>query len=156
MAYTNNDSMSTANTTSTNAKSDENTIINTLPNKHEFNSQVKQSTKSNDKDKRKTPLICCPCYDKHSFDARCCGACYYCCPVKDKTQQCAFCPSTFTIYWNSGYVQTDTGYGIQEKNGIYCWCCFPIKFPIFFVCFLGSICNSFINSIRDTELNYLC
>ena len=164
---------STANSTSTanatiNVNNIRNSIINTSPKKYEFNTQIKQpTTKCNDgkcndgkcndgKSKLEKTSTCCPCYDKNSFDARCCGLCYYCCPLKNKLQQCEICPSSFSIYWDSGYVQTDAGPGKGEKNGIFCWCCFPIKFPMFFTCFLGSICNSCINCVRDTELNYLC
>jgi len=142
MAYTNTDATSTANSmsptnaTSTanatiNANNLRNAIINTSPKKYEFNTQIKQpTTKCNDgksnngksnngKSKLEKKSSFCPCYDKDSFDARCCGACYYCCPLKDKVQQCEVCPSTFSIYWNSGYVQTDAGPGRGEKNGIY-------------------------------------
>lgn len=99
----------------------------------------------------------CPCYESTSMDARCCGACYYCCPSKNKDKQCECCPSSFDIYWNSGYVQTDSGYGNdKEKNGICCWLCFPVKLPLFFTCLLGSVCNNCINWSRSTyELNYL-
>ena len=43
----------------------------------------------------------------------------------------------------------------KDKNGVCCWFCFPVKFPLFFPCFLGSICNSCINEIRHTNINYL-
>ena len=156
--------MSTSNPT-INANTLRNSIINTSPKKYEFNTQIKQPSKCNDgkcndgkcndKSKLEKKSSCCPCYNKDSFDARCCGACYYCCPLKNKLQQCEICPTTFTTYWNSGYIQTDAGYGKQEKNGVCCWFCFPVKFTMFFTCFLGSLCNSCINGIRDTELNYL-
>jgi len=116
------------------------------------NAKVKPKTNEKEKEKKFT---CCPCYNNTSLDARCCGACYYCCPLKNKEDQCEFCPNTFTTYWKSGYIQTNSGYGKEEENGCCCWVCFPVKFPLFFPCFLGSICNSCINEIRHTNLNYL-
>uniref|UniRef100_A0A6C0IIN6 Uncharacterized protein n=1 Tax=viral metagenome TaxID=1070528 RepID=A0A6C0IIN6_9ZZZZ len=98
----------------------------------------------------------CNCYNTASTDARCCGACYYCCPTKKKVEErCECCPNDFDTYWDSGYVQTNVGYGTEDPNGLCCWCCFPIKFPVFFTCFLGSLCNNYINWTRDTNLNYL-
>jgi hypothetical protein len=128
-------------------------------NKYDFNTQIlnaKIKPKTNEKEKEKEKkFTCCPCYNNTSLDARCCGACYYCCPLKNKEDQCEFCPNTFTTYWKSGYIQTTAGYGKEEENGCCCWFCFPVKFPLFFPCFLGSICNSCINEIRHTNLNYL-
>ena len=129
----------------------------TSSNKYEFNTQIlnaKVKPNTNEKEKEKK-FTCCPCYNNTSLDARCCGACYYCCPLKNKEDQCEFCPNTFTTYWKSGYIQTNAGYGKEEENGCCCWICFPVKFPLFFTCFLGSICNSCINEIRHTNLNYL-
>ena len=102
----------------------------------------------------------CKCYNPDSIDARCCGACYKCCPSKTFEQQCNFCPNDFTTYWDSGYVQTVSGYGGKagaesEKNGVYCCICFPLKFAMFFSCCFGSMCNGCINYMRDTNMNYL-
>jgi len=100
--------------------------------------------------------ICSICCKDNLIDARCCGLCYYFCPSKKKPEdRCECCPNTFIDYWYSGYIQTDSGYGNNEKNSICCWLCFPIKFPVFFPCFIGSLCNNCINWLRDTELNYL-
>lgn len=100
----------------------------------------------------------CKCYKPNSIDARCCGLCYACCPRKTVEEQCNFCPNNFTTYWDSGYVQTTSGYGKQadrdEKNGVCCWFCFPLKFGMFFPCCFGSIGNSCINYMRDTNVNY--
>ena len=99
---------------------------------------------------------CCGCYDHDSIDARCCGVCYCCCPNKNSDKQCNCCPNDFSTYWDSGYVQTTAGYGnrAQDHNGCCCWVCFPLKFAIFFPCFLGSIGNNCINCLRQTNLNY--
>jgi hypothetical protein len=123
---------------------------------------TKENTITNNKVITKAPVKiehispCCACYNSDSFDARCCGACYYYCPPKNKENRCEFCPINFSEYWNSGYVQTQAGYGREEKNGCCCFVCFPLKFPMFFTCFLGSLCNNCINWYRDTQLNYLC
>jgi len=100
---------------------------------------------------------CCGCYKNNSTDTRCCGLCYYCCPAKNINKEidparCDFCPNDFQEYWYSGYVQTTTGYGnkSEEINGVYCWCCFPLKFPLFFSCFLGSLVNQTINTCLAT------
>ena len=100
---------------------------------------------------------CCGCYKNNSTDTRCCGLCYYCCPAKNINKEidpgrCDFCPNDFHEYWYSGYVQTTSGYGnsAEEMNGVYCWCCFPLKFPLFFSCFLGSLVNQTINTCSAT------
>jgi hypothetical protein len=94
------------------------------------------------------------CYNKDSIDARCCGFCYCKYPQLKKEEQCNVCPNNFDEYWHSGYVQTDDGSG-KESDGLCCCLCFPLKFGYFFSCCLGSICNGCINSIRDTNVNYL-
>jgi len=106
------------------------------------------------KEKQRT---CCGCYKENSTDTRCCGLCYYCCPAKhiDKNideKRCDCCPVDFEDYWYSGYVQTTAGYGntAEDINGLCCWCCFPVKFPLFFPCFLGSLCNHAINKCCAT------
>jgi hypothetical protein len=100
----------------------------------------------------------CGCYKRGSIDARCCGVCYVCCPRKTVEEQCNFCPNNFTTYWDSGYVQTISGHGKQaeldEKNGLCCWFCFPLKFSLFFPCCFGAIGNSCINEICGTNVNY--
>ena len=100
---------------------------------------------------------CCWCYSRESIDARCCGACYFVCPQKTVEAQCNCCLNDFSTYWDSGLVQTTSGYGNkeEEKNGICCWLCFPLKFSLFFPCFLGSLGNGCINCLRETNLNYL-
>ena len=106
-----------------------------------------------------TPWYKCGCYTSDSIDARCCGLCYTCCPRKTVHEQCNCCPNDFTTYWDSGYVQTTSGYGkradMEEKNGVCCWFCFPVKFSMFFPCCFGSLCNGCINYMRDTNVNYL-
>ena len=93
-------------------------------------------------------------YGKDSIDARCCGACYYCCPSKYKEDQCYVCPVDFDEYWKSGYIQTHDGYG--NTDDYCCFCVFlPIKLPLFLPCFLGSLFNNCINWTRGTSLNYL-
>ena len=96
---------------------------------------------------------CCGCYKIFSTDARCGGLCYCCCPAAHideivDEKRCDCCPKDFCHYWNSGYVQTTSGYGNfdDEKNGVCCWFCFPVKFPLFFPCFLGSLVNQGLNS----------
>ena len=98
------------------------------------------------------------CYKDNSTDTRCCGLCYWCCRAThiDKEvdrARCDFCPNDFHEYWYSGYVQTTAGYGSKEEdiNGIYCWCCFPLKFPMFFTCCLGSLLNQAINNCCATS-----
>ena len=99
---------------------------------------------------------CCACYGPNSSDARCCGLCYFCCPTPPNKEQCFCCLNNFTEYWDSGYVQTVSGYGDEENNGVCCVFCFPLKFALFFTCCLGSIGNGWINCMRNTNLNYLC
>lgn len=121
---------------------------------------TKQPKKSNPTLENKTittltKILCCACYRLPIIDARCCGVCYFCCPVKPDAHQCNVCPNTFDVYWNSGYVQTEAGYGPPQPNGFCCWLCFPLKITLFFPCCLGAICNNCINYMRDTEVNYL-
>jgi len=63
------------------------------------------------------------------------------------------------MYWDTGYVQTTSGYGgkqgvLEEKNGICCWFCFPLKISLFFLCLFGSLINGCINYMRGTDVNY--
>jgi len=103
---------------------------------------------------------CCPCYDKDSADARCCGICYKCCPTKDNEARCDWCLNDLDEYCKSGMVYTDSG---MPRNGdnpendcnLCCVICLPIKFSLFFSCCFGSCFNGFINACRDTNTNYL-
>lgn len=99
---------------------------------------------------------CCGCYKQNSLDSRCCGLCYAYCPRQTLDEQSDCCPNNFSTYWDSGYVQTTSGYQTEhgEHNGICCWFCFPLKFALFFPCCFGSLCNGFINHIRNTNMNY--
>ena len=108
---------------------------------------------------------CCGCYKADSTDARCCGLCYCFCPANhiDKEidkKRCDCCPNDFCEYWYSGLVQTTAGYGNKEEdlNGLCCWFCFPVKFPLFFPCFLGSLVNDVLNRCcaAPQKRNYLC
>jgi len=137
-------------TINTPTKITNNIVIITEPSQAIINSRVHRCLITS------TEIICCDCYNKSSIDARCCGACYCCCPEKTKEYQCNVCPNTFCIYWNSGYVQTEAINGSPDTNGCCCMLCFPVKFTLFFPCFLGSVFNNCINYMRDTDLNYLC
>jgi hypothetical protein len=126
--------------------------------KYEF-AQIanKKENKIKKNKEEKESKCCCLFYNRDSTDSRCCGICYCCCPAKTPEDQFNCCPNNFAEYWHSGYVQTYSGYGnsAQEENGICCWFCFPLKFTIFFPCFLGSLMNNSINSLRKTNNNYL-
>ena len=103
---------------------------------------------------------CCPCYNAKSTDARCCGACYFCCPLEEDEFQCSWVPSTFTEYRKSGYIVTHSN-GRNRIDSDQCLCtifCFPIKFSLFFPCFIGSIINSCFNAVcySNYERNYIC
>jgi hypothetical protein len=116
-------------------------------------------------------MTCCPCYNPDSFDARCCGVCFYYCPNKNKDSQVNICPFNCKDYWFSGYIQTTDecgpdlcgpqAYGLDayEPNpygvNICCVVCFPLKFALFLPCGLGTVFNHCINCMRGTELNYL-
>ena len=102
----------------------------------------------------------CPCYDKDSPDARCCGICYKCCPTKDNEARCDWCLNDLDEYCKSGMVYTDSGMPRNSDNpedgcNVFCVICLPIKFSFFFSCCLGSCFNGFINACRDTNTNYL-
>ena len=123
-------------------------------------SKQRETNKNENKEETGCCCYCCYCYNSKSKDSRCCGACYWCCPVKEEEKPCILCVNNFSEYWDSCYLQTFSGYGgrqgaIDEKNGCFCWVCFPIKFPLFFPCFLGSLFNGCINCMRDTNTNYL-
>jgi len=116
------------------------------------NNVLNMSTLNAKKREEKKQTIC-GCYKIVSTDARFGGLCYCCCPAAHIDEEvdekrCDCCPKDFCHYWNSGYVQTTSGYGNyhDEKNGLCCWFCFPVKFPIFFPCFLGSLVNQGLNS----------
>ena len=101
----------------------------------------------------------CGCYKKESFDSRCCGLCY--CIKRSKMNKvneadldlynlvkCYVCPNTLFDYTYSGYFNTD-----DDCLCTACTC--PVKFPLFFVCFLGSIINNCVNYSCSTNRNYL-
>ena len=103
---------------------------------------------------------CCPCYDRDSKDARCCGICYKFCPVKDNEARCDWCLNDLDEYCNSGMVYTDSGMPRNGDNSdddcnVFCVVCLPIKFSFFFSCCFGSCFNGCINACRDTNTNYL-
>ena len=99
----------------------------------------------------------CGCYNKYSYDSRCCGLCY--CIKRNKmnkvkymelykTNQCHICPRNIYDYTESIYFNTCDD----------CLCtafCCPIKFPLFYLCFLGSICNHCVNCCLETDHNFL-
>ena len=106
---------------------------------------------------------CTYCYSPESDDSRCCGACYYGCPKKSINDRCECCPNSFCDYWQSGYVQTIDGPLRKEERCDECECddcfcttlCLPFKFPMFFPCFLGALCNGAINKMAGSYRNYL-
>ena len=106
---------------------------------------------------------CTYCYAAESDDSRCCGACYYCCPSKHIQAQCNVCPNTFCDYWQSGYIQTTSGPKRESQDcpdleceDCCCTCvCCPFKFPFFFPCLLGALCNGSLNTLAGTHRNYL-
>ena len=107
---------------------------------------------------------CLGCYKENSPDARCCGVCYCCCPAENIDREvdknrCDFCPENFTVYINSGYFKTTSGYGTQNHDDCCCtFTCLPFKLATFFPCALGSIFNHFINHCCSDETrprNYL-
>ena len=102
----------------------------------------------------------CGYYNKDiSNDMRCCGICYNCNNNLYKEKQCNFCPNTFHEYYTSGYVITKSGIIKSDdpcEDPLCTIICFPLKFPVFFTCCLGSIFNNMINYCRNTKANYLC
>jgi hypothetical protein len=103
------------------------------------------------------------CYSKESDDSRCCGVCYCLCPTNPTKERCECCPNTFCDFWKSGYIQTTDGPVREEDSCRECecddcfctLCCFPIKFPIFFPCCLGSVFNNSMNKLCGSNRNYL-
>ena len=103
------------------------------------------------------------CYSKESDDSRCCGVCYCLYPTNPTEERCECCPNTFCDFWKSGYIQTTDGPLREEDSCSECecddcfctLCCFPIKFPIFFPCCLGSVFNDGINKLCRSNRNYL-
>lgn len=104
------------------------------------------------------------CYSKESDDSRCLGACYWLCSTENVEDQCNCCPNNFCEFWKSGYIQTNDGHVKNEENSCDececddCFCttvCFPLKFSIFFPCFLGSLFNEGMNKICSSNRNYL-
>ena len=98
--------------------------------------------------KPKNKHECKWCYSKDSKDARCCGACYLCCPTKPNENACVICPNDLSEYCNSGYILTDDGTSSKQTDGLCCVLCCPLKISLFFSCFLGSMCNGCINCIQ--------
>ena len=93
-------------------------------------------------------------HSKLAEDARCCGLCYlFSCSNKPN---CNCCPANINMYCLSPYIQTNNGYN-GDKNDWCCTCfCFPVKFTLFFPCFLGAIANDCTNELCNTmNLNYL-
>ena len=102
----------------------------------------------------------CGCYADDSMDTRCCGLCYCglcnCCFLARKNppskEECDFCMRDLWEHSKSGYIQTITGYGRGEESDCCCTClCLPLKFPLFFPCFLGALFNHFMNACCATS-----
>ena len=89
-------------------------------------------------------------------DARCCGLCYLFGSETTRQKKCECCPVDLNMYCISPYIRTESGYGNSDHNGC-CTCfCFPIKFPLTFICCLGSAINECMNGWCNTlKLNYL-
>lgn len=100
----------------------------------------------------------CGCYNRNSYDSRCCGLCY--CIKRHKINQIKtqeelnainqwhLCPISVCDFTESIYFNT------YDDCLCTAFCC-PIKFPLFFVCFLGSIVNHCVNCSCLTNRNYL-
>ena len=103
------------------------------------------------------------CYSKESHDSRCCGGCYWLCPSDKVKERCECCPNNFCDYWKSGYIQTiASSVRSEDRCNEFecddCFCtiiCFPVKFPIFSPCCIGSILNELLNKLCNTNRNYL-
>ena len=100
----------------------------------------------------------CECYKKESNDSRCCGLCYYICPLTPEEHEeqniCNICPKDLDEYVNSCYCKTTDLPNSPDDCLCTTFCC-PVKFPLFITCFLGSIFNSYINCCCSTNKNYL-
>lgn len=104
----------------------------------------------------------CKCYKKQSIDSRCCGLCYYLCPLTLEEREynnkhyniCNVCPAGLDEYIKSCYFKTSDLPNSQDDCFCTTFCC-PFKFPLFITCFLGSIFNSYVNCICDTNKNYI-
>ena len=96
----------------------------------------------------------CGCYAKNSSDSRCCGLCYLCCPVNEEYTINKFecCPKKLCDNYNI----VDKNQTMND-NHKFCWCliCLPFSIGCFLPCLLGASFNTFINHIRETDLNYL-
>ena len=99
----------------------------------------------------------CACYRKDSNDTRCLGICYRLCPSeKTNNMRCEICTNGFWDHCRSGYIYTDdAGCNDDDSAGCYCIMCFPFKLGIFSPCLLGSIFNSCLNTLCNTNTNYL-
>jgi hypothetical protein len=70
--------------------------------------------------------------------------------------RCEICTNGFWDHCRSGYIYTDeTGCKDDDYPGCYCIMCFPFKLGIFSPCLLGSIFNSCLNTLCNTNTNYL-
>ena len=104
----------------------------------------------------------CKCYNKESNDSRCCGICYYLCPLTPEEHAlnnkeyniCNICPKGLDDYVDSCYCKTTDLPNSPDDCLCTTFCC-PVKFPLFITCFLGSIFNSYINCCCSTNKNYL-
>ena len=101
------------------------------------------------------PVDCPYCYSKKSNDARCLGVCFFCCPMTSYKDKFELCPINLYDYWMSCYIQTNDRIQRVDDTDVCCYICYPAKFLIFFPCFLGSLCNGSINSLRKTDMNYI-
>ena len=100
----------------------------------------------------------CACYRKDSNDTRCLGVCYRVCPSeKTNNMRCEICTNGFWHHCRSGYIYTDDAgcNNDDDSAGCYCIICFPFKLSIFSPCLLGSIFNSCLNTLCNTNTNYL-
>jgi hypothetical protein len=104
----------------------------------------------------------CKCYKKQSIDSRCCGLCYYLCPLTPEDREynnkhyniCNVCPAGLDDYINSCYCKTTDSPNSPDDCLCTTFCC-PVKFPLFITCFLGSIFNSYVNCLCNTNKNYI-
>lgn len=100
----------------------------------------------------------CACYRKDSNDTRCLGVCYRVCPSeKTNNMRCEICTNGFWHHCRSGYIYTDDAgcNNDDDSAGCYCIICFPFKLSIFSPCLLGAIFNSCLNTLCNTNTNYL-
>jgi hypothetical protein len=97
-------------------------------------------------------------YQAASNDTRCCGLCYYCCPIEQLIENKNpppppppyLCPTDLPDYFQSVWVYTDTKNGgiLPFQWDLCCFLCFPIKFAFCWPGFFGAILNQCINNQR--------